>query len=220
MQPQGDGRQQEVLATLAMSKYFWISLALLTVATLAYAQPPAKIATDYEWQLTQPGRTLFRDKLPVGQIALVAGKKEKATGEVLQVLTDIAFMPGDSVRHFAAMFRVIEGDRLYAEVLSDADELPELIKAARYIAETSVDIATTDRAETDIAFHSRAGLSLEFKQVGTQQIMQIALPDPFSDGEIIRPLSADKFTLFADLLDLTIFELNRQGAGIKIKSSK
>lgn len=186
----------------------------------ANAQAPAKIATDYEWQLAQPGRTLFRDKLAVGQIALVAGKKEKATGEYLQVLTDIAFTPGDSLRHFAASFRVLEGERSYGEALVDSDELPELIKSARYIAQTAQDIAATDRAETDITFRTRAGLSIRFKQVGTAQQLQIALPVPQSDGQVIRQVSTDQLRLFADLLDLTIFELNRQGAGIKIEKHR
>jgi len=195
-------------------------IVILLFGAVAFAQAPQTIATDYEWQLTQPGRTLFRDKLPVGQIGLVAGKKEKATGEALQVLTDIAFMPGDSTRYFAVTFRVMEGDRLYGEVILDADELPELIKSARYLAATALDIAATDRAETDITFHSRAGLSLEFRQVGTAQQLQLALPDPLSDGELIRPLTPDQYSLFADLLDLTIFELNRQGANIRVKSNK
>ncbi|MBK6765100.1 MAG: hypothetical protein IPG71_01970 [bacterium] len=198
-----------------------IIIVLFGMASLhLFAQVPEKIATDYEWQLTQPGRTLFRDKVPVGQIGFVAGKKEKATGEALQVLTDIAFTPGDSTRYFAVTFRVMEGDRLYGEVILDADELPELIKSARYLAATALDIAATERAETDITFRSRAGLSLEFRQVGQQQQLQLALPDPLSDGEIIRPLTSDQYSLFADLLDLAIYELNRQGANIRVKSNK
>ncbi len=84
-----------------MRVFIAVILCALVILQASFAQSPTKIATDYEWQLTQPGRTLFRDRLPVGQIALVAGKKEKATGELLQVLTDIAFMPGDSNRFFA-----------------------------------------------------------------------------------------------------------------------
>lgn len=197
-----------------------IIIALLSVTSSVFAQAPARIATDYEWQLTQPGRTLFRDRLPVGQIAMVAGRKEKVTGEILQVLTDIAFMPGDSLKHFATAFRVVEDDRIQSEVLADAEELPELISSARYIAETAVNIATTERTETHITFHTRAGFSIEFLQIGLQQQLQISLPDPLSDGEIIRPISADQLKLFSDLLDLTIYELNRQGAGIIVKKSK
>ncbi len=203
-----------------MRKLLIVLASLLWVSVLASAQLTTNIATDYEWQLAEPGRTLFRDRLPVGQIALVAGRKEKMTGELLQVLTDIAFMPGDTVRHFATAFRVIDGDRVYSEVLADAAELPELIKSARYIAETAVNIASTERAETHITFRTRAGMIIEFLQFGTEQQITIALPDPLSDGEIIRALSADQLVLFSDLLDLTIFELNRQGAGIKIKPSK
>jgi hypothetical protein len=179
-----------------------------------------KILTDYEWQLAEPGRTLFRDRLPVGQLTLVEGRKEKPTGELLQVLTDIAFIPGDSVRHFAAGFRIFEGEKIYSEVIADAEELPELITSARYIAETAVNIAGTMRDETRITFRTRANFSLEFIQLGTQQQITVAMPDPLSDGEIIRTLSADQLKIFSDLLDLTIFELNRQGANLVVKSTK
>lgn len=206
-----------MLAAFAMSRTAVALLLLFVFVQYGLSQSPVRIATDYEWQLSQPGRTLFRDRLPVGQIALVTGKKEKATGEVLQMLTDIAFMPGDSNRFFAAAFRVGEGDKVYSEVLADAEELPELIRSARYIAQTAQDIASTERAETDITFHTRAGFSIEFVQVGTQQKLTVSLPDPFSDGELIREISADQLVLFSDLLDLTIFELNRQGAGLKVR---
>ncbi len=194
-----------------------VILFALVILPTSQAQSPTKIATDYEWQLNQPGRTLFRDRLPVGQIALVAGKKEKATGELLQVLTDIAFMPGDSNRYFAVAFRIGEGSAIYSEVLADADEIPELIRSARYIAQTATDIASSERAETKITFHTRAGFSIEFNQIGVQQQLAVVLPDLISDGEIIREISADQLKLFSDLLDLTIFELNRQGAGLKVK---
>lgn len=220
MQPQVDCRLQVLLATLTVKVVPCIVFTVALLSAVSTAQPPAKIATDYEWQLAQPGRTLFRDKLPVGQIALVSGRKEKVTGELLQILTDIAFAPGDTVRHFAATIRVFEGERIYSEVVVDANELAELIKAARFIVQTAADIASTARSETDITFHTRAGFSLEFRQVGTEQLLQFAVPDPLSDGEIIRVLSTDQLRLFSDLLDLTIFELNRQGAGIKVAKLK
>ncbi len=200
-----------------MRVFIAVILFALVFLPRSIAQSPTKIATDYDWQLNQPGRTLFRDRLPVGQIALVAGKKEKATGELLQVLTDIAFMPGDSNRFFAVAFRIGEGSTVYSEVLADADEIPELIRSARYITQTATDIASSERAETKITFHTRAGFSIEFMQVGTQQQLTVVFPDPLSDGEIIREVSTDQLGLFADLLDLTIFELNRQGAGLKVK---
>lgn len=203
---------------------FELKTAILFIALFAASVFPAlsqtKILTDYEWQLSEPGRTMFRDRLPVGQIALVEGRKEKLTGELLQVLTDIAFIPGDSLRHFAAAFRIFEGERVYSEVIADAEELPELIGAAKYIAETAVNIAGTERSETRITFRTRANLSLEFIQIGTQQQINIVMPDPLSDGEIIRTLSADQLKLFSDLLDLTIFELNRQGANLVVETPK
>ncbi|MCB1060395.1 MAG: hypothetical protein KDB65_09200 [Calditrichaeota bacterium] len=203
---------------------FELKTAILFIALFAASVFPAlsqtKILTDYEWQLSEPGRTMFRDRLPVGQIALVEGRKEKLTGELLQVLTDIAFIPGDSLRHFAAAFRIFEGERVYSEVIADAEELPELIGAAKYIAETAVNIASTERSETRITFRTRANLSLEFIQIGTQQQINIVMPDPLSDGEIIRTLSADQLKLFSDLLDLTIFELNRQGANLVVETPK
>ena len=203
---------------------FELKTAILFIALFAASVFPAlsqtKILTDYEWQLSEPGRTMFRDRLPVGQIALVEGRKEKLTGELLQVLTDIAFIPGDSLRHFAAAFRIFEGERVYSEVIADAEELPELIGAAKYIAETAVNIASTERSETRITFRTRANLSLEFIQIGTQQQINIVMPDPLSDGEIIRTLSAEQLKLFSELLDLTIFELNRQGANLVVETPK
>jgi hypothetical protein len=207
-----------MLAARALRVYI-IYVALVCAGVVpAWAQN--QILTDYEWQLAEPGRTLFRDRLPVGQITLVEGRKEKPTGELLQVLTDIAFIPGDSLRHFAAAFRIYEGEKIYSEVIADAEELPELINAARYIAETAVNISTTERAETRITFRTRDKLSLEFLQIGTQQQIAVVMPDPLSDGEIIRSLSTDQLKLFSDLLDLTIFELNRQGANLVVKTSK
>ncbi|MCB9358078.1 MAG: hypothetical protein H6505_05845 [Calditrichaeota bacterium] len=204
-----------------MTRTLFILLLLSSLTALAQAQQPGRIATDYEWQLAQPGKTWFRDKLAVGQIALVSGRKEKATGELLQVLTDIAFVPGDTTRYLAAAFRVVEGERIHSEVLVDAEELPELIKSARYIAQTALAIQNSTREETDISYHTRAGFSLEFKQIGMSQTLQVALPDPFSDGEVIRSLSADQLKMFSDLLDLTIYSLNHQhGADLKVDSPK
>ncbi len=195
-------------------------LFFLLLSGGAWAQSVPVIATDYEWQLTQPGRTLFRDRLPVGSIELVAGRKEKATGEVLQVLTDIAFEPGDTVRFFAVNFRLTAGEQGLTEALADAAELPGLIGAARYAIETSKNIAGTERAETLVTYRTRSGFALNLLHFGTQQQLSVEWPDVQHAGRIERIINADQLSLFADLLDLTIFELNRQGAGLKLKTAK
>lgn len=216
MQTQIGTGQRTMLAT---SRVMPILLLLLCLAGTCLAQTVPSIATDYEWQLNEPGRTLFRDRLPVGNIELVAGKKEKATGEVLQVLTDIAFQPGDTARYFAVNLRLVESNRVLAEVITDAVEIPELIGAARYAIETSRNIAGTDRPETLVTFRTRAGFTIELLHFGTDQQLSVQWPDKMG-GIVSRVISLDQLSLFTDLLDLTIFELNRQGAGLKLKTAK
>lgn len=204
---------------MAASKLTFLLFGLVC-AVQAWAQSVPVIATDYEWQLTQPGRTLFRDRLPVGNIELTGGRKEKATGEVLQVLTDIAFEPGDTVRFFAVNVRLVSGGQLVAESILDGTELPGLMGAVRYALETAKNIAGTERAETLVSFRTRAGFAAELLHFGTQQQFNLEWPAAAGHDLTTRAISADQILQFADLLDLTIFELNRQGAGLKVKLAK
>lgn len=204
---------------LAASRLIIVLFGLLWAGN-SWAQTAPAIATDYEWQLTQPGRTLFRDRLPVGNIELTGGRKEKATGEVLQVLTDIAFEPGDTVRFFAVNVRLVSSGQLVAESILDGSELPGLMGAVRYALETAKNIAGTERAETLVSFRTRAGFAAELLHFGTQQQFNLEWPTLAGRELTSRAISADQMLQFADLLDLTIFELNRQGAGLKLKLAK
>ncbi|MCC6476953.1 hypothetical protein IT157_07840 [bacterium] len=209
---------------LAASLRRGIIFSLLLTLGSAYAGDEA--LSDYEWQLNTPGRTLFRDRTPVGQVPLSAdggkglfAKKGKTSGEQLQVLSDIAFQPGDTMRYFALGLRLIDGDQLIAESFADADEVPGLLSAARYVVSTATNIADTERSETEIYFQSRAGFKLQFVQVGKAQAYVCSFHAGNAERTVSRALTGDQVSIFADLIDLALFELNRQGAGIKIPKS-
>jgi hypothetical protein len=196
-----------------------IFFSLLLGVLSAYAADD--VLSDYEWQLKTPGRTLFRDRAPVGQIPLSSegGKGlfgKKASGEQLQLLTDIAFQPGDTTRYFALGLRLADGDQLIAGSFADKDEITGLLSAARYIVSTSADIAETERPETEIYYQTRAGFKLQFLQIGKAQAFAFSFHSGDSERAISRALTRDHISILADLIDLALFELNRQGAAIKI----
>lgn len=196
-----------------------ILLGLLATICTAFAAD--EVLSDYEWQLKTPGRTLFRDRAPVGQIPLSSegGKGlfgKKTSGEQLQLLTDIAFQPGDTTRYFALGLRLVDGDQVLAESFADKDEIPGLLSAARYIVSTATDIAATERPETEIYFQGRAGFKLQFLQIGKAQAFALSFHSTIPERTISRALTSDHISILADLIDLALFELNRQGAGIKI----
>ena len=195
-------------------------LFLLPVLALAQPvlQPTSGLATDYEWELQAPGRTLFRDLTPVGRISLrhlagtggILGKKGKETGEHLFIQADVAFVPGDSLRYHAANFSLVNGNVL-AESIVDASEVPPLYAALKYMLQTAGHILDTERPDTRVQHRTKSGLIFLFTQAGKEQRFAVAWPDPA--GKLIeRGLEADQFQSIVDLLDLTMFELRRQGA--------
>jgi hypothetical protein len=181
-------------------------------------QPTSGLATDYEWELQAPGRTLFRDLTPVGRIALrhlaglggMLGKKGKETGEHVLVQADVAFTPGDTLRYFAANIALTNSGPLAACVL-DAGELPSLYAAIKYMLQTAGHVIDTDRPDTRVQHRTKSGLTVTFAQQGKVQRFAISWPD--GSGKFLeRDLEADQFQSLIDLLDLTMFELRRQGA--------
>jgi hypothetical protein len=182
---------------------------------------PLSAATDYEWELQTPGRTIFRDRVPVGQIALIRtegggifGRKGKPTGELLTILTDVSFVPGDTARFYGVGIEIGDRKTNYVSLILDADELPSLWNSASYIAKTAMNIANTERIDTQIRYRGKSGWSLEFTQQGQKQFLGLAWTDARTGIRDHRSLTPDQLSLFADLIDLTIFELNRQGAEI------
>lgn len=184
-------------------------------------------ATDYEWEINTPGRTVFRDRTPVGQIALVKtegrgifGGKGKPTGEMLTMLADVSFIPGDTLRFFGVGIEFGDAKHVSASMMLDTDELPSLWKSASYIAKTALNIANTERLDTSIRYRGKGDWSLEFTQKGQDQFLGLSWTDPATGVHEHRSLTPDQLTILVDLIDLTIYELNRQGAGIVLDKAK
>ncbi len=184
--------------------------------TISFASPPA---TDFEWELQVSGRTLFRDLTPIGRISLVhtsgqggiLGKKGKETGEAILLRTDVAFVPGDTIRYFALNIGLFDGEREITSLVVDRDEVSGLHGAMKYMLETAGHILDTDRPDTRIQRRTKSGIEIEFRQVKTEQSFHIMFLR--EDGSVLtRPLYPDQFSSLRDLLELSMFELRRQGA--------
>jgi hypothetical protein len=195
--------------------------ALTLQPEFASAQAPL-METDFEWEMNRPGRTMFRDLTPVGKIELVhmsgqgglLGKKGKGTGEAIVVNADVAFVPGDSLRYFAAVIQLWEGGTERAFAVLDANELLGLSQALSYMLETAGHIIDTERPESRISRMSKSGLGVNFFQHGKVQRFTVDFPD--KDHQLlVRGLEPEQFQSLRDLLDLTMFELRRQGALIE-----
>lgn len=200
----------------------WLAATLLlTGSGGVFAEVPT-FETDFEWELNQPGRTIFRDLTPVGKIDLVhlsgqgglLGKKGKETGEAILLNANVAFVPGDSLRFFAAVFQLWEGSSERAFAVVDASELLGISQAMSYMLETAGHILDTERPETRISRRTKSGMIVNFYQYGKSQKFIVDFPD--KDHQILsRGLEPEQFQSLRDLIDLTIFELRRQGALIQ-----
>lgn len=197
-----------------------LALALLIPVLPLMAQPPAP-ATDFEWELQTPDRTLFRDRVPIGEIPMAAdrksgffGSRKKSSGQVIALWTEIAFVPGDTARFLAVSLELNAGEVPLAAALLDAVEFPSLYKSVEFVLATSRNIAGTERTDTRVVYRSRCGLELIFIQQKKAQRVEFRFPARGGEGAIVRAVSRDALTLFKDLLDLTFFELQRQGASL------
>jgi hypothetical protein len=202
-------------------------IAIIIVSLQVGLGQPIQSLTDYEWEINTPGRTVFRDRTPVGQIALVKtegrgifGGKGKPTGEMLTMLADVSFIPGDTLRFFGAGIEFDNQKQILGSMMLDTDELPRLRKSASYIAKTATNIANTERLDTSIRYRGKGNWSLEFTQQGQDQFLGLSWTDPVSGAHEHRSLTPDQLSVLVDLIDLTIFELNRQGAGIVLDKEK
>ena len=197
-----------------------LALALLIPVVPPAAQPLAP-ATDFEWELQTPDRTLFRDRVPIGEIPLTAarksgffGSRKKSGAEVIALWTEIAFVPGDTARFLAVSLELAAGELPLAAALLDAVEFPSLYKAVEYVLSTSRNIAGTERTDTRVVYRSRCGLELAFIQQKKAQRVEFRFPARGGEGAVVRAVSREALSLFKDLLDLTFFELQRQGASL------
>jgi hypothetical protein len=200
----------------------WLMLFLISAplffAAAARAQIPTP-ATDFEWELQVPNRMLFRDRIPVGEIPLTADRKsgffggrKKDGGEALSVWTEVAFVPGDTARFVGVAFELGKKNEPAATAILDAVEIPSLYKSVEYVLATSQSIANTERTDTRVVYRAKCGLELVFIQQGKTQRFEFHYPPLENRSPVMRYLSRGQLSLFKDLLDLTLFELKRQGA--------
>ncbi len=193
-----------------------LSLMLIIAVGNVRGAPPV---TDYEWELEVSGRTLFRDLKPVGRISLVhtsgqgglLGKKGKETGEAVMVQTDVSFVPGDTTRYFALSIGIFDGNHENASAVVDVSELAGLHAAMKYMLETAGHILDTDRSDTRITHRTKSGITVMFGQNEKHQYFALAIPGA-DGGTVKRLLYPDQFSSLRDLLELSMFELRRQGA--------
>lgn len=194
-------------------------LGLLSPVVLA---DPPSAETDFEWEVRVPGRTIFSELTPVGKINLVhlggqgglLGKKGKETGEAIIVNANVAFVPADTIRYYAAELQLVQGSGELSTVILDANELLGLSNAMSYMLETAGNILDTDRAETRIFRRTKAGLTMRFIQQGKQQRFGVDFPSK-EKQMLERDLEPEQYQSIRDLLDLTLYELRRQGAVIE-----
>jgi hypothetical protein len=198
----------------AFSLICWV----LTGSTFAQTPPPS---TDYEWELLSSNRTHFRDRTPAGQVVLLTparagifSRKPKSSGEALTLYAEVAFVPGDTVRSYAASLDLGDASGVTATTMLDASELPSFWRFLDYAASTAHNIAATERAGTSVEYHTKGGLFIAFSQTGTAQQFVIRYPGSPGHSEITRGLTADQLSSLKELCDLAIYELKRQGANI------
>jgi hypothetical protein len=136
----------------------------------------------------------------------------KYTGESLNLVADVAFVPSDTLRYFGVALEFAEGSTVTRSVFMDGEELPQLWSSLKYMLETGDKISTTERGDTRMQFRGKSGWSLAFFQNGTTQHVEISFPAAEKQPELVRSMTRDELSMFKDLLDLTMFELKRQGA--------
>lgn len=202
-------------------KVFILAAALLLTASAVFPQsaPPA---TDYEWELQVPGRTMFRDRTPTGTVSLIKtegkgglfGGKGKPTGEIIAVFADVSFIPGDTARYYGIALELYGKKELLAAVMLDIDELLPLYEALDYIYGTSGNILQRERADTRIHHRGRDGWQFVFRQTGTDQTLILELP-AVGGGTVSRPLTRTLLASLMDVLRRTHYELSRQGAPLE-----
>ena len=199
------------------------SAAVLVVLLFMTALSPAQDiepATDYEWELQTPGRTIFRNRTFVGSVPiserrqskLPFGKTKAKTLEAVELYTDMAFEPGDTTRYFGANLVLQGQDEPLAFVILDIDELAPFEAALRYLVKTAEGMRISNRTDTQIFFLGKGAWEIHFRQQGTQQLIELHFPETSQYEAKQRDLDINQVSTLADLVSLTVFQLERQGA--------
>lgn len=195
---------------------------LLFVAVSALSQDIGP-ATDYEWELLTPDRTMFRDRTLIGTVPLeqkgghrtLLGRSEVKTLRGLAVYTDMAFVPGDTVRYFGANLVLTAKDEPLALAILDPDELTPFREALRYLAATAENIRHSERTDTQIFFRGKNEWEILFSQRGTDQQIELHFPAVAPYEEQRQELQTTHVSVLADLIDMALSNLQRQGAAIR-----
>jgi hypothetical protein len=176
-------------------------------------------ATDFEWELQTPDQTFFRDRMLIGSVPLeqiqskgLFRKAKVQTVEALTLYADMAFVPGDTTRYFAADIVLQGGEEPLASANLDPDELAPFEAALRYLVKTAENIRNSERSGTQILFCGKDDWKIEFQQQGTKQRIEIYFPATDSLKEQRRELQAVQVSALADLVEATMTNLKRQGA--------
>ncbi len=192
-------------------------LLFMTALSLAQDIEPA---TDYEWELQTPGRTMFRNCTFVGSVPLSErshrkfpfGKAQAKTLEAVELYTDMAFEPGDTTRYFGANLVLKGQDKPLAFAILDVDELAPFEEALRYLVKTAEGMRTSNRTDTQIFFLGKSAWEILFRQQGTVQHIELHFPETSQQEAHDRELNINQVSTLADLVNLTMVQLERQGA--------
>jgi hypothetical protein len=213
--------------SLAGKKRYWPMLRVGRVGTIAgvlvltacLQSQDIGPATDFEWELQTPDQTFFRDRMLIGSVPLeqihskgLFRKSKLQTVEALVLYADMAFVPGDTTRYFAADIVLQGGEEALASANLDPDELAPFQAALRYLVKTAENIRNSERSGTQILFCGKDDWKVEFQQQGTQQRIEIYFPATNSFKEQRRELQAVQVSALADLVEATMTNLKRQGA--------
>ena len=192
------------------------SFLFITAPAIAQDLGPA---TDYDWELQTPGRALFRDRMLIGSVPLEQKRSRKTplskskarTIAALALYSDFAFVPGDTVRYFAVDLVLTDKEKPLAFVILDLDELVPFQAALRYLAKTADNMRNSERTDTQILFRGKSDWQILFRQQGTQQQIEFHFPAMTSYEEQRRELQVSQVSALADLIDIALDNLKRQG---------
>ena len=207
------GRSQGAFGSAA------VFVVLLFMTALSPAQD-IEPATDYEWELQTPGRTMFRNRTFVGSVPLLEsshsilpfGKSKAKTLEAVELYIDMAFEPGDTTRYFGANLVLRGKDEPLSLVILDIDELAPFKEALRYLAKTAEGMRTSNRTDTQIFFRGKGAWKILFRQQGTVQHIELHFPQTSQQKAHYRELNINQVSTLANLVNLTMVQLGRQGA--------
>jgi predicted secreted protein len=195
----------------------FVVLLFMTALLLAQDIEPA---TDYEWELQTPSRTMFRNRTFVGSVPISERRQSKLpfaksktkTLEAVELYTDMAFEPGDTTRYFGANLTLMGKNGVLSLMILDIDELAPFEEALRYLAKTAEGMRVSERTDTQIFFRGKGAWEILFRQQGTEQHIELHFPETSEQEAQQRELDINQVSALADLVNLTMVQLRRQGA--------